>query len=182
MKNIKDYILIISFVFMAIIIFLIINLFINKKTYVELHTSDGIKNDFKLLKSEVNKIKNEKCKNSINSLLEEDNKITFDGKVKLNNFYDLISTDKILLHYTDIKTNCNINIDKIEEYDIPNKYLIKMSLYDSLLSNYFYQYELGFTDNVSNEYYSGLSQIAYETLKKTEIELIKDYLKIVGEK
>ena len=57
-----------------------------------------------------------------------------------------------------------------------------MSLYDSLLSNYFYQYELGFTDNVSNEYYSGLSQIAYETLKKTEIELIKDYLKIVGEK
>ena len=181
MKNIKDYILIISFAFMGIVFLLIINLFVTKKPYVELTTTDSVKEDFELLKQEVSKVKDEKCKSSLNSLLEEDLRITFDGKVQLNAFYDLISTDRILLHYDDIKTNCNISIDKIAEYDIPNEYLVKMSLYDSLLSNYFYQYELTFSDNASRGYYEGISQVAYDTLKNSEIELLKEYLRIVGE-
>ena len=165
---------------MLIVFILIINIFITKKTYVELHTSDVIKNSFELLKDEVNKIKNENCKKSLNDLLEEDSRITFDGKVDLHSFYKLINTGRILLHYDDIKTNCNISTDVLDEYDVPNKYLVKMSLYDSLISNYFYQYELAITDGASRGYYEGLSQLSYNSLKYSEIELMKDYLKIIG--
>ncbi len=182
MKNIREYVLICSFTYIIIITFLILGIFINKKSYVELNTPDRVKKDFEILKVEINNVKDEKCRNSLNNLLNSFIDNSYDGKVKINKLYDYISTSNITDEYDTIKSDCNIKSDSIKKYDIDNKYLVRMSLQDNILQGYLYQYELKFNDEASNKYYDSISKIAYNTLKYSEVELINDYLKIIGEK
>ncbi len=182
MKNIKNYILIVSFTYIGIIVFLIFGTFINKKSYIELNTPESVSKDFEILKVEISKVKDEKCRNSLNNLLNNFIDNSYNGKVKINKLYDYISTSKITDDYDIIKEDCKINLDSIKKYDIDNKYLVRMSLQDNILQSHLYQYELKFNDKASNKYYDSISKIAYNTLKYSEVELLNDYLKIIGEK
>ena len=181
MKNIKDYILIISFSFIAIIVFLIFSLFINKKTYVELSTPEDVVSDFNMLKDNIKEVKNEKCRNSLNELLNNYIDTSFEGKVKMIDFYNYISTYDIIKYYKVIKEDCNISDELIKKYNIDNRYLVEMSLSDEMLLPYFYQFELSFHDRASVYYYPDIVQMTYTTLKNNEVQLINDYLHLIGE-
>lgn len=181
MKKVKDYIGVISITYMVIVLFLIVNLFIIKKPYINLITQDVAKEEQSVLKLEVKSIKNPVCRVVIEDLLTKYTDNNFDGKVKISQLYDYVLTSNVIDDYDNVKKKCNISNQKLDAYDIQNKYLTMMALRQNIVSNYFYQYELRFTDEVSCSYYDNLAQVSYNALKYTENELINDYVKMLGD-
>ena len=181
MKKVKNYIVIISFTYMIIILFLLVNVFINKKPFVILTTPQSVKDDYNVLKMEIDTIDDPVCKSAISDLLAEYTINNFNGKVKMNDIYKLTGTKNVVDDYDKINKKCNLSGTKLDKYDISNRYLSMMALREKIVESYFYQYELRFTDETSASYYDGLSQVAYNALKYEEVELIQNYIDMIGE-
>ena len=180
MRKAKDCIFIVAISYMLIILFLIMHLFIIKKPYIELKTPQVVKDSYNVLKMEIETIKNKECKAAVSDLLAKSIINSYDGKVSINKLYDYIAPVNVTKDYDIINKKCNISPSKVSEYNIDNKYLDMMTLRQAMVSNYFYQYELSFHDELSREYYDNLTKVSYNTLKYTETELLENYIRIIG--
>ena len=99
----------------------------------------------------------------------------------MRDLYGYISTEKIMNDYENMKSKCNFTNSQISKYGIANKYMVKMALQDEIIDTYLYQYELGFTDELSISYKQGIAAFAYRILKYNEVELIQDYIRMIEE-
>jgi hypothetical protein len=171
MKNIKNYILVASFTYIAIIVFLIINLFIFRRPYFKFTTSEKINGKFDEISNEINNISDEQCKNSLIDFMDSSVNDGLNGKVRVRKLYDYILSENIIKYYSSINKSCNITEEELEKYDISSKFIIKLSLYDKLILTYFNQYELGFMDEATLDVYTRTNQMAYDSLKYNDIEM-----------
>lgn len=183
-EKIKNVLLIISFTF--IICFSLIEIF-NLTTYSnKIFLEDKKENieKYKIYKDEYSKLEESECKESLGKYIERYEKTSYKGEVSLKDIYDnLAYDDSVPVMYQDIRKNCNITVEEVEEYELVHSILDSITGYEEIFSSHRFPYEISLMDKDMREIIEPtLNYYSYDRIKRSELSFIKNVLTILNER
>ena len=155
---------------------------INAKEEIEITSGDYYSSTIKSLKTEINKLNNSKCKDSINNLLNISENTIFQGTVNVKKLYNTVNNNGSMVNgYIKVKNNCNID-PEIENKLSP--YILNSSLtYENLIQKYMFQYEISIKDNDMRFIAESMTiNNQLRTTKLQELDVIKKIVEVQNEK
>ncbi len=180
MKNkVKSIIFSFSAFYMIIIVVLMLFTYCNMKTNIELSSSDEYKNELKQYKEMINNIENSKCKNYMNTLVAKVEKDISVGEISLKDYYDnMIRNDSLLAYYAKVSEECeSITTEKMQEMNMPMKFLTSSILSDEMFRDYIYQYELSILDKKTRDINAAnLIPVENKIKVNNELNIIKELI------
>ena len=181
MKNKRDYLVCFSIVFIVVVSVLAIYTFVNAKRTLNFVVDESINDELAQIKESIDDMEKNACSENLLKYYNYVNDTVYNGKTKLNDLYYYMSSTDLSNTFNNIKTECKMPEEKLKEYSISNRYLTTISLKYEVLVGYLYQYELNFTDPMKNDINKASVESAYRLLKNNEVELLKDYIRIMEE-
>lgn len=178
MKNkVKSILFSFGTFYMIIVVILMLFTYCNMKTNLELSSNDEYKNELKQYKEMINNLENSKCKNYMNTLVAKVEKDISVGEISLKDYYDnMIRNDSLLAYYAKASEECeSITTEKMQEMNMPTKFLTPGIIGDEILNNYIYQYELSVLDKKTRDINeTNLIPVENNIKANIELEIIKD--------
>ena len=180
MKNkVKSIVLSLSFFYMITIIILMMITYCNMKENIELSSNDGYKNELNEYREMVNILKNSRCKNYMNTLMDKVEKDISTNKISLREYYESInSDDNLLSYYVKAKDDCiSITNEKMQEMNMPIKFLTSSIFGDEMFRDYIYQYELSILDKKTRDINAAnLIPVENNIKVNNELNIIKELI------
>ena len=183
MKNkVKSIIFSFGTFYMIVIVVLMVFVYSNMKTNIDLSSNDEYKTELKQYIEKINNLENSRCKNYMNTLVAKVEKDISVGEISLKDYYDsIIKNDSLLTYYAKASEECeSITPEKMHEMNMPIKFLTPGIIVDEILNNYIYQYELSVLDKKTREINeTNLIPVENNIRANIELGIIKDLLGII---
>ena len=181
-------------IFIAILVFIIIHIIsvpikLNRKIKVK-----PIENYYVLLDNaneEINKIKNEECKNSLLNMSDRIRNTYYSEDIYLKDYYKNYFVDdyRFDAYYKNVTDNCDFNFI---DYKKNNKYLYKLDTYSKMLASmefpyemanrYLGSYQISFDDLfVMNEEIERVDELGTYSNKNLELEVLNELISGVSD-
>lgn len=169
--------------FIVIIVLMLFNYFTSVSSISLSDSEDNLK-EIKEYKEEVNKLDNNDCVSVINEMIGFYEETSYDGLVNLKEMFETAVDGKSYLSfYTDIRDNCNLMSEEMNEMGYQTRIVSVAVNVDQLIQNYYFQYELSLKDIVSRQLMEfNLDNLEYQIRKKNELELIDSLIKLEKER
>lgn len=164
----------------AVIILMLISL-LNSVTTLELSDSEERKSQVNQYKQEVLTMENRKCATVINNMIDFYEKTSYTGKVQLKDMqnYFINESDGYLHFSSDIRNNCNLTEEQMQENYLASKFLNVSVGIDQLLNFYDFQYELSLKDYLTRQSMElNTLNIDYNVRKNNELEIISTIIQL----
>jgi hypothetical protein len=170
--------------YVIVIVALMLFSYFTSVSSISLSDSEENLEKIKQYKEEVNKLDNNNCVTVIDEMIEYYEDTSYDGLVNLKEMFEIAVDGKSYLSfYADIRDNCDLTNDVMNEMGYPTKIVPVAVNIDQLIQNYYYQYELSLKDMVSRQIMGfDLNNLEYQIRKKNELELIDSLIKLEKER
>lgn len=177
--QIKKILFTISIFYSLVILVLMIVKMNSFITTVELTDSEENKNKLNEYKEKLNLLDKNDCTNLIEKVIDHYEETSYEGKIKIKDMYDYDGKNSLLSYYIKIKDICKFKDERLEEYELPTKFIISSIQRDELYQRYMFQYELGFIDFYMRDIgQAALTSVEYNISKKIELEIIDSLINI----
>lgn len=172
-----------SFIFYVIIIIIltIVNM-LNFISEIELNNNDENNSKIIVLEDRVNKLENSACKSLLKEMINTYNETSYDGIVKLSEFYNVYwNGTSILQFYNQIEEKCNINNEEMKNIDLHRESLNSVLYIENLVGKHMFQYEINLIDNYMHEIgEANTINMQYQLSKASELKIIENILDYIG--
>lgn len=181
-ENIKISLFGISIFYSLIVIILMIFSLMNSVDKIDFGDEYDDNGRLDEYKKEILLLENNSCTNTISEIIKYYEDTSYIGEVRIKDIYDYSLEKGIISFYIDVRDNCNINDEIVEEYDLSRKFLTATIQSDELFQRYYFQYEIGIKNiSIRDIFEPTLSNIEYNIKKGMELEIIDDLINIVNQ-
>ena len=172
-EKFKSIILNLSIFYMLVVSALVLFNIATAVSEIELNDSEVNKAKIEELRLLNNSLKQDKCTEIINDMIDYYNDTSYNGIVKLNQLYRENKNVGFLSFYIDVKDACNITDEKAKELELPTTFVTAAVQHDELFQAYMYQYELKISDTITRMVIEPeLNNINYSIRKNHELKAI----------
>lgn len=163
-----------------VVVLMLISLF-SATTTIELYDNEDNLVKINQYKEELLKLGDNNCTKIINKMINFYENTSYNGEVELKSIWDyFVNVEDGYLHYVgEVRDNCNLTYEQMQELDFPSKFVNISVNTDKMFQPYYFQYELSLKDKLSREVMEfNTLNLDYSMRKKDELELISTLIEL----
>jgi len=163
-----------------VVVLMLISLF-SATTTIELYDNENNLVKINQYKEELLKLGDNNCTKVINKMINFYENTSYNGEVELKSIWDyFVNVEDGYLHYVgEVRDNCNLTYEQMQELDFPSKFVNISVNTDKMFQPYYFQYELSLKDKLSREVMEfNTLNLDYSMRKKDELELISTLIEL----